>query len=70
MRRLFILTLLVLSFSYGETEFAEPKPSMENPRKFVFPMTKWDKNDDRMGKTPCTLAKIVLHSLLFYSHKS
>jgi intracellular sulfur oxidation DsrE/DsrF family protein len=45
MRRLFILTLLILSFSYGETEFAEPKPSMENPRKFVFPMTKWDRNE-------------------------
>ena len=31
------------TFVFSETEFAEPKPSMENPRKFVFPITTWDK---------------------------
>jgi len=33
------------SFMTAETEFAEPKPSMENPRKFVFPITKWDRGE-------------------------
>ena len=33
------------SFSFAETEMAEPKPSMENPRKFVFPITEWDRDE-------------------------
>lgn len=39
--------LLTLSFTTlsAETEFAEPKPSMENPRKFIFPITTWDKKE-------------------------
>ena len=44
MRRLLIL-LAMISFLFGETEFAEPKPSMDNPRKFVFPITKWDRDE-------------------------
>jgi len=42
-----IWLLLATSFTVlpAETEFAEPKPSMENPRKFVFPITKWDKDE-------------------------
>jgi len=36
----FIMSLfLVCSFLGAETEFAEPKPSLDNPRKFVFPIT-------------------------------
>ncbi|WP_281951701.1 DsrE family protein [Nitrosophilus kaiyonis] len=39
----FILSLLLfLSFIFAETEFAEPKPSIDNPRKIVFPITKGD----------------------------
>ena len=41
MRFLFSIILL-LSFVLGETEFAEPKPSIDNPRKIVFPITKGD----------------------------
>ena len=42
-----IWLLLAMSFSSltAETEFAEPKPSMDNPRKFIFPITKWN-NDE------------------------
>lgn len=41
MRFLFSI-ILFLSFVLGETEFAEPKPSIDNPRKIVFPITKGD----------------------------
>ncbi len=30
---------------FAETEMAEPKPSMENPRKFIFPITKWERDE-------------------------
>jgi len=36
---------MIISFTTAETEFAEPKPSMENPRKFVFPITSWNKDE-------------------------
>ena len=45
MKKLFILLLLIMSFLSAETEFAEPKPSMENPRRFVFPITKWNRDE-------------------------
>jgi intracellular sulfur oxidation DsrE/DsrF family protein len=45
MRKLFILLLLSISFLSAETEFAKPKPSMENPRRFVFPITKWNRDE-------------------------
>jgi len=48
MRQVIILwfTLVFsLHFIHAETEFAEPKPSMENPRKFIFPITKWDTDE-------------------------
>jgi len=39
----FIISLsLFLMFIFAETEFAEPKPSIDNPRKIVFPITKGD----------------------------
>lgn len=34
MKKIFLAILLVV-YSYGEMEFAEPKPSFENPRKWV-----------------------------------
>jgi len=42
-----IWLLLATSFTVlpAETELAKPKPSMENPRKFVFPITTWDKDE-------------------------
>jgi intracellular sulfur oxidation DsrE/DsrF family protein len=45
MRKTFFLLFLFITFIYSETEFAEPKPSLENPRKFVFPMTTWDRKE-------------------------
>ncbi len=41
MRSIF-LVFLFLSFLVAETEFAIPKPSIDNPRKIVFPITKGD----------------------------
>lgn len=36
MKRIWILLVFVLSFMTAETEFAEPKPSIDNPRQIVF----------------------------------
>jgi len=45
MRRFLLIFLLLVSFVKAETEFADPKPSMENPRKFIFPITTWDRKE-------------------------
>ena len=45
MRKVLTLMLLMFTLSFAETEFAEPKPSMDNPRKFVFPITRWDRDE-------------------------
>jgi len=37
-----IFLLLFSSLMMADTEFADPKPSLENPRKFVFPLTSDD----------------------------
>lgn len=42
MKRLLILLTMLLTFIVAETELSEPKPSMVNPRKFVFPITTAD----------------------------
>ena len=40
MRTIVLLcSLLFLNFLLAETIFSEPKPSMENPRKFIFPLS-------------------------------
>ncbi len=36
MKKILILLACVLSFSIAETEFAEPKPAIDNPRQLVF----------------------------------
>lgn len=36
---------MMLSFVGAETELAEPKPSLMNPRKFVFPITTADEKE-------------------------
>lgn len=33
---------MMWNFSYGETEFADPKPAIDNPRKIVFCITHAD----------------------------
>ena len=45
MRHFLLLFFILTSFIFAETEMAEPKPSMENPRKFVFPITTWDRSE-------------------------
>jgi len=37
-----LLLMMVFLLSFADTEFAEPKPSIDNPRKIVFPITKGD----------------------------
>lgn len=39
MRLLFIVWMMIATVGMADTEFAEPKPSIDNPRKFVFPIT-------------------------------
>jgi len=45
MKQIMMSVLLLCSFLSAETEFAEPKPSLENPRKFVFPITKDERSE-------------------------
>jgi len=45
MRKFLLIFLLLGSFIRAETQFADPKPSMENPRKFIFPITTWDRRE-------------------------
>ena len=45
MKKLLILLVMILSFIWAETELTEPKPSMVNPRKFVFPITSADEKE-------------------------
>jgi intracellular sulfur oxidation DsrE/DsrF family protein len=45
MKKILILLFMMLSFVSSETELAEPKPSLMNPRKFVFPITTADEKE-------------------------
>jgi len=45
MKRVLLLVSIIGGILFGDTEFAEPKPSIDNPRKFVFPITKWDRKE-------------------------
>ena len=45
MKKILILLFIMVNLIFAETQFAEPKPSMENPRKFIFPITTWDKKE-------------------------
>jgi len=44
-KRVFILLIIMLSFLSAETEFSQPKPSLMNPRKFIFPITSADEKE-------------------------
>ena len=44
MKKFLILFFMLTAFISAETEMAEPKPSMDNPRKFIFPITTWDRD--------------------------
>ena len=44
MRRIVLSIFLLFSFLAADTEFADPKPTIENPRQFIFPITSGDEN--------------------------
>ena len=41
MKQFLILFFILTTSIFSETEMAEPKPSMDNPRKFIFPISTW-----------------------------
>ncbi|WP_296823672.1 DsrE family protein [Sulfurovum sp.] len=43
MKKILLLCLCMMQFVSAETEFAIPKPSIDHPRKFVFPITVRDR---------------------------
>ncbi|CAA6800017.1 MAG: Unknown protein [uncultured Sulfurovum sp.] len=45
MKKQLTLLLLMFTFLFAETTLSEPKPSMVNPRKFVFPITSADEEE-------------------------
>ena len=47
LKKLFTLLIIaIMSITlFAETQLADPKPSMENPRKFVFPITTSDRDE-------------------------
>jgi intracellular sulfur oxidation DsrE/DsrF family protein len=45
MRKIVLILVLLFGSLVADTEFADPPPSLENPRKFVFPITK-GQNDE------------------------
>lgn len=44
MKSIVLSIFLLLSFLSADTEFADPKPTIENPRQFIFPITSGDEN--------------------------
>jgi len=44
MKRMIVSLFLLLSFLNADTQFADPKPSLENPRQFIFPITSGDEH--------------------------
>ena len=45
MSKIVLILVLLLGSLVADTEFADPPPSLENPRQFVFPITKGE-NDE------------------------
>ena len=45
MKKLFLVFMILFTSLFAETELTEPKPSMLNPRKFVFPITTSDESE-------------------------
>ncbi|QOR61486.1 DsrE family protein [Sulfurovum sp. ST-21] len=44
MKHIIISILLLFTYSNADTEFADPKPSIDNPRQFIFPITSGDEH--------------------------
>lgn len=45
MKRVVLSILFICSFMAADTQFADPKPSLENPRQFIFPITSGDEHE-------------------------
>ncbi len=45
MKKMMIVIVLLCSVGLAETEFAEPKPAIDNPRKIVFSIISGDKKE-------------------------
>ncbi|MEA3433682.1 MAG: DsrE family protein [Campylobacterota bacterium] len=45
MKHIILSLVLLCSFLSADTEFANPKPSLENPRQFIFPITTGDEHE-------------------------
>lgn len=45
MKKILIILLFISHVIHAETEFAIPKPSIDNPRQIVFSITSGDKNE-------------------------
>ncbi len=45
MKQFLLLFFIITALVSAETELADPKPSMENPRRFVFPISDWDRGE-------------------------
>jgi len=44
-KNIILALLVVVSFISAETEFSDPKPTLENPRQFIFPITTGDEDE-------------------------
>jgi len=53
----FLFFMLCLNFLVAETTFSEPKPSMENPRKFIFPLS--TSNEKEISQLIGTSNKVI-----------
>ena len=45
MKKILILFLMIANFAGAETEFANPKPSITEPRQLIFSISSWDKDE-------------------------
>ncbi len=45
MKNILIILAIFVSFISADTEFAEPIPAIDNPRKFIFPISRWDRTE-------------------------
>jgi len=44
-KKILLLISIFVTIVTADTEFADPKPDIGNPRRFVFPITKWDRKE-------------------------
>ena len=45
MKKILILFVMMFNLVGAETEFADPKPSIIEPRKLIFSISSWDKDE-------------------------